>query len=814
VSDDGVPLEVREYRLSMDLDYRSGTFQGVVEADLESTGTAVALSSADLTIRSTEWNGRVVPHALEPAQEELRVTGTGPGRGTLKVAFSGKAVDKGLLGLYRSRFGDGYILTTQCAATATRRVFPCVDRPDRRAVIRFEVTTDRDVDVIFNTPSTGREAAGDRTRWRFDPTPSMPTYLLYFGVGPFLREEDASGRVRVGVALPASRRGSGRFALDETSRILPAYEEYFGIPYPLPKLDLIAVPELGFGAMENWGAITFRDMRLLVDAGTSTSNRDDALTTIAHEIAHQWFGNLVTMAWWDDIWLNESFATLMEPRIMSRIYPAQRRFDEFVLTWTATGLFGDSLSSTHPIVAPVANPSEIAEIFDEISYGKGSSVLRMVEGYLGEEVFRRGVRAYLEKFRYGNARGADLWNALEAESGRPVGRILEAWVHRPGLPVLEATRSEGTLRLRQRPFRMDGAVHAEPWPVPVFAEVDGREETHLMETETLTLPASSDSYLLNREGLGFYRVLYEPTAYDRIGERFALLSPLSRFSVLVDLYAFLLSGDVDLERYLGFVERSTFSTERLVVEEIGRELVGRASPREPVGIEFVIGTNAKFHQVTGTFLREQYHRLVEHREAGEPSTNGTLRAIVTRALVWNDPGFARTFASRYTEWESLDPDLRGPAAIAYARSGGASEHANLCERLRATEDEATASLVEVALTSFSDPALLEATLGMLRTPAVNRGHIPGLLWRLSMNPAGRGPTFDWLTKNLDGISEDFPGTGFVGDILERTLPFLGLARRPEVERFLSAHAWPESERGTRKGLAVLGLTSRLAEKYA
>lgn len=798
----------------LDVDFRSGAFRGTVEADLEAPGPSLAVNALELEIQGVTWQGRSVPFRTAPETEELRVQGVSEGWGTLGVTFSGHAVQKGLLGLYRSKFGEGAILTTQCAATATRRVFPCVDRPDRRAVVRLTITTDPDAEVIFNTPPEDIAEVAGRRRWRFQPTPSMATYLVYLGIGPFERESRPNGRVRLSVALPRSRRGSGKFALDEGSRILPAYESYFGIPFPLEKLDLIAVPELGFGAMENWGAITFRDMRLLVDASSSSAQRDDTLTTIAHEVAHQWFGNLVTMAWWDDIWLNESFATLMEPRILTRLYPEGRRFDEFVLTWTATGLFGDSLSSTHPIAAPVEDPKEIAQIFDEISYGKGSSVLRMVEGYLGEEGFRAGVQRYLERHAYGNARGEDLWTALGEATHQPVGPLLRTWTSRAGLPVVTVAERPKAIELRQRPFVIDRPTDGDPWPIPLFVEAAGESRTVRFDGRELSLaldPAAG--YLLNREALGFYRVLYPAAAYDRLRERFATLAPLSRFSLLADLYAFLLSGDVDLERYLGFVDASTHATERVVVEEIGRQLVARASPREPVALEFLIGRNPRYREVVGRFLQEQYHRLVEHASPGDPASNGFLRAIVTRARVWNDPEFAEQFAARFTEWQTLDPDLRGPAAIAYVRTGGAREHHELVERLRTTEEEAAGALLEVALTAPRDPALIEATLALLRTPVVNRGHVPGLLWRIALNPQGREVAYSWLTRNLDGIAADFPGTGYVGEILERTVPFLGLGREAEMETFVRNGRWPESDRGAAKGLAVLAATSRLVRRY-
>ena len=239
-------------------------------------------------------------------------------------------------------------------------------------------------------------------------------------------------RNRVRVAAPPGRGPPGSSRSTHAAEILPAFESVLRDPYPLAKLDLIAVPEFAYGAMENWGAISFRDMRLLVEADTNARQKRETLTTIAHEIAHQWFGNLVTMEWWTDIWLNESFATFMEEKIIERLYPTLGISDDFLLDWGSFARLGDSLETTHPIHVPVHHPDEISEIFDEISYGKGASVLRMVEALVGEEPFRAGVIAYLNQYAYGNATSENLWAALERASGVPVTGVLAAWVKRPG----------------------------------------------------------------------------------------------------------------------------------------------------------------------------------------------------------------------------------------------------------------------------------------------------------------------------------------------------------------------------------------------
>ncbi|MCI4317294.1 MAG: M1 family metallopeptidase, partial [Thermoplasmata archaeon] len=556
MSHDAGPGRVREYRLAFEIEPDGSGFHGTVEVDVEGAGGTFTLNADGLEISQARSGEGILQAESFPEREEVIISGLQADPSTIVLEFSGRVAEKGLVGLYRTRFGDGTFLTSQCAPTGARRIFPCVDRPDAKASIALDLTVGIDDGVVFNTPVVEQKTRGKRKRLRFDPTPPMSTYLFYLGVGPIEELRGRASRVRLSVVAPIGRSEEGAFALEHTSQILPAYEEYFRIPYPLSKLDLVTVPELSYGAMENWGAITFREMRLLIDETSTTAQRRDALSTITHEVAHQWFGNLVTMAWWDDIWLNESFATFMEPKMIGRLYPDSVALADFVLGWTAPALLGDSLPGTHPVRAPVEKVEEISQIFDEISYGKGSAVLRMAEAFLGEETFQRGVTAYLEKFKYGNARSEDLWASLEEAAGKPVREMLDEWVGRPGLPVVVVRTDGGQVSLTQRRFSLVGGTSAEaPWPIPMVIEADGAARRILFDTATAELSAAdAGSIHLNPGGLGFYRVLYDSPGYHHLRQRLDSLAPLDRWSILQDLYAFLLAGEVGMDRYLDFVD--------------------------------------------------------------------------------------------------------------------------------------------------------------------------------------------------------------------------------------------------------------------
>ncbi|MGI0068452.1 MAG: M1 family metallopeptidase, partial [Thermoplasmata archaeon] len=393
----------------------------------------LTLDATRLEISTIEVNGR--PTEFVHRREELDLTvPTGAAPARVRVAFRGRIEPRGMIGMYRSRAGSDHILTTQCGPIGARRIFPCFDRPDRKARFRVRVSTDADREVVFNTDPLAVEQLGQRKRWTFAPTPSMATYLFYLGIGRFDRVRDRSGRIAFSVITSPGDAESGRYALGLTGPLVRFFEEYYGLPYPLDKLDLIAIDEHPFGAMENWGVISFRTMRLLLGAASGEFDRRLISNTIAHELAHQWFGNLVTLRWWDDVWLNESFATFASYGAIDHVDPSHQAIHEFFVIEMGRALPIDSLATTVPIHQPVARAEDISSAFDPyISYGKGSSVLRMIHAYLGEERFRRGVTRYLKAHAGGNAETRDLWEALEAESGEAIPQILGPWVERPGL---------------------------------------------------------------------------------------------------------------------------------------------------------------------------------------------------------------------------------------------------------------------------------------------------------------------------------------------------------------------------------------------
>ena len=798
--------KVLEYRLTLSVDFDRLTFDGLVEIDLEGVDGPLAINSRGLSIRRVSVQDREIEWVERADLEELRLVGVPPGSSTLRLEYSGRATEVGLIGLYRSRYGSSYILTTQSAPTGARMIFPCLDRPDRKAPIQFTATVPSDVDVIFNTPVENEVPAGATKTLRFAPTPPMSTYLFYLGVGRFDALRGPADRVQISVYAPKGRAAAGAFGLEHATRLLPAFESYFGIDYPLPKLDLIAVPEYAYGAMENWGAIVFRDMYLLVDGATSTRIRRHALDTIAHEIAHQWFGNLVTMEWWTDIWLNESFATFLEMRILARLYPTYGSLENYLGYWLPLAFEGDSLPHTHPVTTEVRDPKEISQVFDEISYGKGSAVLRMIETYLGEETFRQGVSDYLRRFRHGNARSEDLWTSLDRVGPEPVRPLLEEWTHRPGLPLLSATLEPGAIRLRQRRFAADGSHTEETWPIPLTYEVNGRlYKQRVSAAETRLAVEAPTSLHLNPGAAGFYRTLYDGAGYDLLLKEFVSRAPADQWIVLLDLAAFVFSGDVPFSQYARFVKALEGSAGYLPLRQIAESLLG---------IWLVLGDSPTTIGVTRSFLRAQFERLGSRRRPGENETDGVVRERVTAALVWADPPTGRTLADAYRETSSVDADLRPAATTAFARFGGREEYATLRRALNDAVSEGEASDYELALVSFPDPGLVQESLDLLDAGKMNRAHLPTILRRAAWAPEGRDVAWRWIQRRLVEVAEETRGTGFASYVFEYCLPYVGISHPQEVLEWVAVHPVAESERGARKGLGLLGATQSLRRRVA
>src|SRR5712691_5743334 len=464
--------QVKEYDLFLDVDFDALKFSGKVRIDMSSTGD-ISLDAVDLEVTGVKENGRSVQFKQHGNLVDIQ---TGQFSGALEVDYKGK-VSESLTGFYKAPYGDKYVLTTHFEAGHARRLLPCIDHPAYKADFKLTVRTRNDLSVISNMPVESEKREGTKKTVTFQKTPKMSTYHLYLGIGRLEEDKNHQKKTELytaSVAKPDGKIKTG-LAFEAAQKSLEFYEKYFDIPYDLPKLHLIAVPEFAYRAMENWRAITFRELLLHAGKDTSTSTKKRIAEVIAHEIAHMWFGDLVTMKWWDDLWLNESFATFMAYMVVDWAYPQWKIWQDFVKNSTGGAMARDALKSTHPIEAKVRSPEEIEELFDEISYGKGASILRMIEAYIGPDKFQKGVSNYLKQFRYSNAAGRDLWNHLQQASGVDVSRVMEEWISKVGYTVVKASLSQGNMSWKEYQSLLERFSNEEEY-LPAF-EVSERLTT-------------------------------------------------------------------------------------------------------------------------------------------------------------------------------------------------------------------------------------------------------------------------------------------------------------------------------------------------
>ncbi|MBK6703638.1 MAG: M1 family metallopeptidase [Caulobacteraceae bacterium] len=560
------------YEISVTPNVDAATFTGenTITIQTDAPLTTVTMNALDLTVQRASIDNAAVQAEVNAEAQTLTLTPRRPlaaGRHTIRIAYSGKIYDDAY-GLFRVEYQDGSqtkrAIATQFEPGDARRFAPMWDQPNRRAVFSLTVTAPSDQLAVGNMPiARTQRLSGNRSRTTFADTPSMPSYLLFLAVGDFERVMRNVNGVELGVVM---RRGEGHRAtdaLDAGEQSLNYYAEYFGAPYPLPKLDMIGVPGAGgFGAMENWGAILYFDQYLLVDENSSVAERQNVFGFVAHEIAHQWFGDLVTMNWWDDLWLNEGFASWMAAKATERWHPDWHPWMAQLTDGTATAMSLDAREGTHPIVQEINTIDDANLAFDSITYEKGLAVIRMLEAYVGEEDFRTGVRNYINAHRYGNARTEDLWAAVQAASGQPVLEIAHSFTGQPGFPLLTAKRRPGCrgttdVTISQRRFAMDEASRTnERWSIPVVtSHVSGGEpvRTLLEPNGNGAVSMACGAYLLNAGQSGFFRVKYDTANFNLLTQRFGELESVDQLGLLLDYYAFGRSGDASFTNYLDLV---------------------------------------------------------------------------------------------------------------------------------------------------------------------------------------------------------------------------------------------------------------------
>lgn len=715
------------YEITLAPNAETGAFTGEARITIqaEETLNTVVMNQMELNIASASIDGASVRFAADNATQTLTLTPRRPlrpGRHTIRIAYSGRIYDEAY-GLFRVSYNaDGQekrALATQFEPGDARRMAPMWDQPNRRAVFSLTVTAPSADMVIGNMPiARATPLSGGLTRTTFADTPSMPSYLLFLAVGDFERITQNVDGVELGVVVRRGQTERAHYALQAGAESLRYFTEYFGINYPLPKLDMIGVPGAGgFGAMENWGAILYFDQYLMLDANSSEAERRTVFEFVAHEVAHQWFGNLVTMMWWDDLWLNEGFASWMAAKAQHALHPEWEPWLAQLSGGTSTAMAIDSREGTHPVVQVVNTIDDANLAFDTITYEKGLAVVRMLEAYVGEEDFRQGVRDYLNARQYGNAQTEDLWRAVQAASGQPILEIARSFTGQPGFPIINASspdcvRTRGSaITLTQRRFAMDDASRTnELWEIPIVVRRGDEEVRTVLDASAsgrVEMNTGCMPYLVNAGQTGFFRVLYDPANFEQLRANFRTLDAADQLGLLLDYWAFSRSGDATFANYLDLVSQLPADANPALVDDTMASLAAlvsyaRGRPSERAVNAFALDTLRPFFNHIGWEPRPGEHPNAPLTRANLIATLGGLgdEAVVSEVR-------------RRVAADELPAGIRNAALSVYAANVTAQQYEQLVAQARSADDFVEQRRAWFRVASARDDALARRTLQMV-----------------------------------------------------------------------------------------------------
>ena len=762
------------YAIAIDVDLDAWRFSGseTIELTLAAATPSITLHASELDVTAARVQlGDGTTHggtpAYNPVAETVTLTFPQPltaGTAQLTLEFRGEILSR-LRGFYRSQKDGARYAATQFEAADARRAFPCFDEPAFKARFAVTLTVPSALVAVSNGPIVRETDLGnERKRVEFAETPPISSYLVAYTVGPYEATPVAHTGTGwpVRVLLPRGMADKGVFARDAHVRSLEYLEEYTAIPYPYTKVDAIGVPDFEAGAMENPGAITYRLTAIAADAErASTPALKGIFYTAAHELTHMWWGDLVTMAWWDDLWLNESFATFIGYKAVADLVPEWGMWRDFVAT-LARPFNLDALASTHPISFEVRNAKQATERFDVITYWKGAAVVRMIEGFLGADAFRTGVRAYLERYREANATADDFWRELGIASGRDVATIATAWITLPGHPLLTFAAADGGLEVTQQRFFANPQAHDEGgavWPTPVVIRHgrEGRvEDTRVVISERrqrVVLP-DAEWFFPNADGAGFYRFALDATSLQRLVAVVQdVLNPAERLTLVGNQWALLKAGHADASSFLRMVAGFRAESDRAVLSAITERLYWLAThvvddPAQPA-----------FERFAAACFAPHFAALGWEPRAGESADDRLRRATVIAALgeLAGDTAViagARERLERYlVDPTSLDPNLASVVVTIAARHGDGALYQRFLERKRAaTSDPEEEQRFLFGLTAFEAPELVERSLGLTLSDDVRPQDRAHLFARLLGTPAARAAAWAFVRTRWDELT--------------------------------------------------------------
>lgn len=756
-------FQPQHYRVTFDLRAaRERIFKGTVTITGTQLGTSIIpLHAADLEVSSVKVNDTDVPYTH--VDDELHISYDAPGEVTVDIEFAGNITDQ-MHGIYPCYFTvDGAkreLYATQFESHHAREAFPCVDEPEAKATYDITLIGETGQTMLSNMPETSRDTAGGIDTVTFATTPRMSSYLLAFVVGE-LQHASATTASGVDVNVYATRAHDARtleFALTEATRTIEFFDEYFGVPYPLPKADHVALPDFSSGAMENWGLITYRESALLADPRTSTIDSKRYISTvIAHELSHQWFGNLVTMKWWNDLWLNESFASIMEFLPPDAAHPDWDMWLDFSTNDAVAALRRDAIDGVQPVQVDVAHPDEITSLFDgAIVYAKGARLMNMMRNYVGDDAFRRGLSAYFDRHKYGNTTADDLWLALSHASGKDVGAFMTAWISQPGYPVVSVSRQDGQLTLMQRQFYVGPHTDSSRvWPIPLRASTDSLPE--LFDQPRMTVACSDPIVQLNTDNTGHYLVQYDDDLLTSLldGVRKGELDVTQRIKFLHE-QLMLARGEaistatlIDiLLAYRDETHESVWQIMNAAVNELKKFTLTDAA------------LEAKLKQLVGDLSRTRYDALGWEELKDESINDTKLRASILGNMIYSEDSDAIAEAirrARATTYDQLDPELRVTLLSADVRHGDNPQLVDdLIAAYRDTSDPELKSDLRSALVATKDSAVITKLIGLLTDTDTIRLQ-DNTFWfvYLLSNREGREPTWQWLRDNWQWLVDKF-----------------------------------------------------------
>lgn len=809
------------YTITLKPDFERFTFEGeeTIRLALARPTREITLHSKELSIAVAEViKGSEKVFALKIRYDAKRETATfvfpkvlPKGELSLRLQFTGILNDK-MRGFYRSAYTvDGkqeHLATTQFEATDARRAFPCFDEPSQKAIFDVNLIVPEEHVAISNTiPTETREHEAGYKIVTFAPTPKMSTYLLAFIVGKFEHiEKRTSDGVLVRVFVTPGKKHQASFALECAVKILPFFAKYFGIPYPLPVLDLIAIPDFAAGAMENWGAVTYRESMLLVDPEhTSASTKQWVALVIAHELAHQWFGNLVTMEWWTHLWLNEGFASYIEYLAVDHLFPKWDIWTQFAYQDLGRALELDALKHTHPIEVDVHDPNQISEIFDAVSYSKGASVIRMLADYIGEKNFRDGLRYYLRKHSYKNTSTIHLWQAFERVSGKTVSEIMKSWTRKPGYPLLSVEERGNMIEIRQKRFfsspisarAKDGTV----WPVPIRVKsaASNKSSQLLMERRRIELPRRGAWLKLNSGEYGVYRTKYSPGMRAAFEEpiRKKVLEPRDRLGLIRDAFAISEAAELPASEALRFAVNYKNETDYTVWVEVAS---GLGDIYALVAHERFLGKYKKFCL---NIFADIAGRVGWHKRRRERHTQTLLRSLVLNSYgFYGDPKTIerakKMFASITARNNTVPADLRSVVYGVTARYGSLHEYKKMVRLYKKATLHEEKNRIGRALAHFPDFKLLKRTLLFSLSKYVRHQDTISMVASVWLNPHGRELAWSFVRANWKTFLKRYGGQHAFSSLLAPASSFTSRAKADEFRRFFKTHPAPGAERTVRQ----------------